>query len=155
MHLTLIPLTMRDQNYWGVTKQLKLFYLLQHFSPKLTSAPLLLNHIKTFANQNSDFLILIKFHPLMAKEWIRSYKDLANEVSNILFQEENNIIKFLIISDLLISDTSSVIYEFLLLNKPVLTFNNISKNITWENSNDVSKLEELIHKNLNQIHIKI
>ena len=63
----------------------------------------------------------------MAKEWIRSYKDLANEVSNILFQEENNIIKFLIISDLLISDTSSVIYEFLLLNKPVLTFNNISK----------------------------
>ena len=134
----------------GRYKATKIILFAPTFSPKLTSAPLLLNHIKTFANQNSDFLILIKFHPLMAEEWIRSYKDLANEVSNILFQEENNIIKFLIISDLLISDTSSVIYEFLLLNKPVLTFNNISKNITWENSNDVSELEVLIHKNLNQ-----
>lgn len=131
-------------------KATKIILFAPTFSPKLTSAPLLLNHIKTFANHNSDFLILIKFHPLMALEWIKSYKDLANEVSNIVFQEENNIIKFLIISDLLISDTSSVIYEFLLLNKPVLTFNNISKNIIWENSNDVSELEALIHKNLNQ-----
>ena len=65
----------------------------------------------------------------MAKEWLIVYQDLANGISNIIFQNEKNIIKFLLISDILISDTSSVIYEFLLLNKPVITFNNISSSL--------------------------
>ncbi|MBT8245541.1 MAG: CDP-glycerol--glycerophosphate glycerophosphotransferase [Winogradskyella sp.] len=119
------------------------------FSPKLTSAPFLLDEFKHLA-ENTDYLILIKFHPLMAEDWIIKYKALSNEVSNIIFQEEKNIIKFLLISDILISDTSSVIYEFLLLNKPVVTFKNISKNINWEDSEDYSQLKSLVEKNLNQ-----
>ena len=119
------------------------------FSPKLTSAPFLLDEFKDLA-KNKDYLILIKFHPLMSEEWIVKYKSLANEVPNIVFQSEKNIIKFLLISDLLISDTSSVIYEFLLLNKPVITFKNISKQINWENSDDYKTLNVLIKKNLKE-----
>lgn len=117
------------------------------FSPKLTSAPFLLKEIEQLAN-NSDYLILLKFHPLMSKEWLSIYENLADNVPNIIFQNEKNIIKFLLIADLLISDTSSVIYEFILLNKPVITFNSISKNINWENSNDYNELEALVYKNL-------
>lgn len=118
------------------------------FSPKLTSAPFLINHIKELAS-NKEHLILIKFHPLMDEQWIKTYKELAHSIGNIIVQEEKNIIQFLLISDLLISDTSSVIYEFLLLDKPVITFNNISKDIHWENSNTYSDLKSLVTNNLN------
>ena len=119
------------------------------FSPKLTSAPFLIEQIQKLAS-NPDYLILLKFHPLMSQEWIDIYQDLGNTIPNIVFQNEKNIIKFLLISDILISDTSSVIYEFLLLDKPVITFNNISKNIHWKNSNDYNKLISLVKNNLEE-----
>ncbi len=119
------------------------------FSPKLSSAPHLVEQIKELSN-NQEYLILIKFHPLMSKEWIILYQDLAKAFPNIVFQNEKNIIKFLLISDLLISDTSSVIYEFLLLDKPVITFNNISKKIHWENSKDYNNLIPLVKNNLEE-----
>lgn len=119
------------------------------FSPKLTSAPFLVDQIKSLS-ENKEYLILLKFHPLMDVSWIQIYKDLANEIPNIIFETEKNIIKFLLISDVLISDTSSVIYEFLLLGKPVITFNNISDNILWQNSSDYNELIPLVEKNLNE-----
>ena len=94
------------------------------FSPSLTSAPFLFEEIKRLA-ANKEFLILFKFHDLMDPKWIESYKNLAQEISNALFIEDKNISKYLLLSDLMISDTSSVIYEFLLLDKPVISFNNI------------------------------
>ncbi len=118
------------------------------FSPKLTSAPYLIEQIKSLATQHPDYLILLKFHPLMAENWIEAYQKLAQELPNIIFKTEKNIIKYLLISDLMISDTSSVIYEFLLLDKPVVTFNNISKNIIWENSFNYQQLDFLVERNL-------
>lgn len=119
------------------------------FSPKLTSAPFLFEEFKLCA-KNKDYVILLKFHPLMDKKWIETYKELADDIDNIIFQTENDITKFLLISDILVSDTSSVIYEFILLDKPVITFNNISNNILWENSNDYGKLNGLIEKNITE-----
>lgn len=118
------------------------------FSPKLTSAPYLINQIKELADTHPEYIILLKFHPLMAEEWLIKYQRLADKMSNIIFQQEKNIVKFLLIADLLISDTSSVIYEFILLNKPVITFNSISQNINWENSNNYNDLESLVNKNI-------
>ncbi|MFG6687178.1 CDP-glycerol glycerophosphotransferase family protein [Mariniflexile sp. HNIBRBA6329] len=118
------------------------------FSPKLTSGPHLINQIKNLANKHAEYVILLKFHPLMAQEWLDAYKILAENTPNIIFQEEKNIIKFLLIADILISDTSSVIYEFILLDKPVITFNSISEKINWENSTDYNALENLVKTNL-------
>ncbi len=119
------------------------------FSPKLTSAPFLVEPLKQLI-KNSSYLILIKFHPLMSEEWVKTYKELAENHTNLIVQEEKNIIKFLLMTDLLISDTSSVVYEFLLLDKPVITFKSISQNINWENSEDYDSLTSLVESNLNE-----
>ena len=117
------------------------------FSPSLTSAPYLLEEFENLAAQE-DYLVLIKFHDLMAEELVDKYKNLASENDHIIYEEERNIIKFLLMADLLISDTSSVVYEFLLLDKPVITFKNNGNNIQWENSDDYQGLSGLVNSNL-------
>jgi len=117
------------------------------FSPRLTSAGELIEDIEQLAS-NSNFILVIKFHDLMHKKWINAYKNLAKRHDNILFKEEKNIVKFLILADILISDTSSVIYEFLLLNKPAITFKTISNHIRWDDLKQKGKLTESVVNNL-------
>ena len=117
------------------------------FSPSLTSAPDLLEDIEKLAVQ-TNYLILIKFHDLMNKTWIDAYKALSKKHKNIVFKEEKNIIKFLLISDILISDTSSVIYEFLLLNKPAISYKTISEHIHWDNLTKKGELSESVLNNI-------
>ena len=117
------------------------------FSPSLTSAPHLVEEIKELAT-NKEYLIIFKFHDLMANEQIETYKKIANQIDNVIFETEKNIIKFLLMSDILISDTSSVVYEFLLLDKPVITFKNNSDSILWDDSITYTSLLEKVKTNL-------
>ena len=123
------------------------------FSPSLTSASFLIEEFKQLA-KNKDFLILVKFHDLMAVELINAYKALAKKNTNIIFEEERNIIKFLLMADIMVSDTSSVVYEFLLLNKPVITFKSSSKEIQWDNSIEYKNLANKIKINLEEDNFK-
>jgi len=117
------------------------------FSPSLTSAPHLLSQIEELALEK-EYLIVIKFHDLMAKNLIDSYKKLSMSFENLLFIEERNIIKYLLIADLMISDTSSVVYEFLLLDKPVITFKNNSLAMNWDNLLSFNGLVKSVVRNL-------
>lgn len=119
------------------------------FSPSLTSAPFLISEVENLA-EKKDYLILIKFHDLMAPDVIKKYKELAKNTDNVVVEEEPNIVKFLLMADLMISDTSSVVYEFLLLDKPVITFRNNSGNILWDNSREYSGLSQKVAANLDE-----
>ena len=119
------------------------------FSPSLTSASALLEDIETLA-ADTGYLLMVKFHDLMSESLIHTYKALSQKHKNILFVEDKNIIKFLLLADLLISDTSSVIYEFLLLNKPAISFKTISKNVRWDNLTEKGQLTKSVLANLKQ-----
>ena len=119
------------------------------FSPSLTSAPFLKKEIQNLA-ANTSYLILLKFHDLISEKLRSEYKSIANKYDNIIFLEERNILKYLIIADIMISDTSSVVFEFLLLNKAVITYKSIKPTNAWENINDAQLLSEKIQYNLNE-----
>lgn len=110
------------------------------FSPSLTSLPFIKDELLRLVNEYKDILLLLKFHPLTKEEWVKEYKQLAIENDSILWIDDNDVTKYEIISDLMISDTSSVVYEFLLLNKPVITLNNVAKDIYWNNIDEAEKL---------------
>lgn len=91
------------------------------FSPKLTSAPILIEHIKKMAS-SGKWHWLVTLHPKSDPEVIKLYREIQSE--NLTFIEPGEeIIPMLYAADAMLCDTSSIFIEYLLLNKPVVTFN--------------------------------
>ena len=109
------------------------------FSPKLTSLPLIKDNLVKLSKQK-DVLLLMKFHPLTRQEWVDEYKALAAQYDNIVYVDDYSVTKYMLMADVMISDTSSTIYAFLLLDKPVVTLNAISKDVYWKNINNPDEL---------------
>lgn len=114
------------------------------FSPSLTSAGILKPEIQDMAEKENIFL-RIKFHDLMNHSIVLEYEEYFKQTANVEIIKESDIIDHLIISDIMISDTSSVVYEFTLLNKPVITFNSRSGNIAWPDITDPKMLLPTFH----------
>jgi CDP-glycerol glycerophosphotransferase (TagB/SpsB family) len=91
------------------------------FSPNLTCAPTLLAEITRLVNER-DWQWVVKFHPKMNPEWIAQYQKVIG--NNYHISDEYSVASLLQSADVLLSDTSSIIGEFSLLSKPVVSFNN-------------------------------
>jgi len=91
------------------------------FSTKLTSAQACFDEIKKISN-TGEFFWLIKFHPLMDPKILVKYKSIESE--SLMVVGDHSILPLLVKADVMVSDTSSVIGEFMLLNKPVVAFKN-------------------------------
>ncbi len=91
------------------------------FTKKLTSAPYLLKTIEEIS-KNGKYQWLITFHPKMDSSIVDAYKNIQHE--NLTFIETDDVIPLLLEADVMLCDTSSILQEFLILNKPVVTFNN-------------------------------
>ncbi|WP_088331092.1 CDP-glycerol glycerophosphotransferase family protein [Lacimicrobium sp. SS2-24] len=133
------------------------------FSPALTSAPALLDKIQSLSQQGK-WRWLIKFHPKMDPDWIKAYKAIQHE--SLVVAEDTAINPLLQAADVMVSDTSSVITEFCLLKKPVITFNNLQPEPHLFNITDPQALPDAIEQalspsekwqseieeNINQLH---
>lgn len=117
------------------------------FSPGLTSLPRIKEALIDLVNQK-DVLLLLKFHPLTRPKWVEAYQELAKEHENIIYINDFSVTKYLLMADVMISDTSSTVYEFLLLNKPVVTLNTIARDIYWKNITDPSTLAKAYEETL-------
>jgi CDP-glycerol glycerophosphotransferase (TagB/SpsB family) len=89
------------------------------FTPNLSGAEALYPVIKQLSTR-SNWQWLITLHPKMNQETVARYRALQND--NLSFFETSQLIELLHTADLMVSDNSSVLQEFLLLKKPVVTY---------------------------------
>jgi len=115
------------------------------FSPRYTSAEDLLNGISKLRKMPWQWLI--KFHDLMELSIIEEYK--KTESTNFFIVKTNNIIQLMQVSDLLITDTSSVAYEYLLLDRPIITYRATTRKDKGINIQNIKDLRSSIEQSLN------
>lgn len=89
------------------------------FSPRLTAAPYLLDTVRDLL-EHKDWHWLVQFHPKMPKTVIDQYRALACDKLEVV--EGPDTLPLLMNADVMLCDTSSIISEFALLHKPVVTF---------------------------------
>jgi CDP-glycerol glycerophosphotransferase (TagB/SpsB family) len=94
------------------------------FNRDLSCAPHLLETVERLS-RSSRWRWLVQFHPKMDKSISEAYKALQNE--NLSFIETDDVIPYLRRADVMVCDTSSVMYMFMAKRRPVVTFRNRSR----------------------------
>ena len=89
------------------------------FSHRLTSAPILREEIARLSG-TGRWHWLVTLHPKMARETVEAYR--AMQGPNLDFCETDDVLPLLRGADAMVCDTSSILFEFMLLDKPVVTF---------------------------------
>lgn len=127
---------------FNIPENKKIILYAPTFSPKMQSAYDLLPIIPDIIRK--DEFWLIKFHELMENRTIRIFKNYITKNCQII--DNPDITPYLHAADVLISDTSSVVYEFMILDKPVITFKTISRFDKGINIQEPSELRESIDR---------
>ncbi len=91
------------------------------FTPRLSGAEALYPEIKRLS-QDDQWQWLITLHPKMANETTAKFRALEND--NLSFFDTGSVVDLLHRADVIVSDNSSILQEFLLLKKPVVTYKN-------------------------------
>jgi CDP-glycerol glycerophosphotransferase (TagB/SpsB family) len=91
------------------------------FSPSWSAAELLHDEVKRLS-RDGRWKWIVSFHPKMNAQTRDRFKALQNE--HLVFAENDNILELFPQVDMMCSDTSSALSEFLLTGKPVVTFKN-------------------------------
>lgn len=113
------------------------------FSKGITSVHALFDTIKRLANEK-DWQWIITFHPKITdKSVIQKYQQLANANSNVSFERNKGLETFQR-ADLMLCDSSSIILEFMLLDKPVVTYRNTNPGKHLIDVHNVEDVEEAI-----------
>jgi len=126
----------------------KTIFFASTFSPRFSKAevlyPLLFEMMKKY-----DFQWYITLHPKMDKKIVTLYKNI--KLDNVTFVESVNLVDAFKKSDMMLCDTSSIIYEFLTQKKPVVTFQTEKEEASLINVIDIEKLENKILAILNNL----
>jgi hypothetical protein len=115
------------------------------FTPRLSGAEALFDEIRRLS-QTGQWQWLITLHPKMARETVDKYRALENE--NLAFFDTGSVIDLLHRADVIVSDNSSILQEFLLLKKPVVTYRNRDPRACMINITRAEALEAAIEKAL-------
>ncbi len=139
----------------------KTILLAPTFNEEFSILPFLNNH--NINNIFPDYLnLIVKLHGVSTGKDYQVFNTLkSNRQKNIYIAENYDVDELFIASDILLSDVSSIIYEFAALNKPVILFDsprineyiNLDKNdLEWQyrdigyRFSDVKRIPELIFK---------
>jgi CDP-glycerol glycerophosphotransferase (TagB/SpsB family) len=128
---------------WPAERPLVLFA--STFTRSLSAAPHLLGTIRDLAARGR-WNWLVTLHPKMAPGTVRGYRALQGP--HLRFAEPDDVVPLYRAADVIVSDTSSVVYEFLLLHKPAVTFRNAEPGPHLINVSDPDRLEAAIERAL-------
>ena len=128
-----------------ISSKHKTIFFASTFSPRFSKAKILFPFIKKMV-EKYDFKWHITLHPKMPKEIVILYKSLVCDT--VTFVNAPEVIGSLEEADIMLCDTSSIIYEFLTQLKPVITFQTEHEDNILINVHDISKLEQTILKTL-------
>ncbi len=124
----------------------KTIFFASTFSPRFSKAktlyPLLLKMMREY-----EINWLITLHPKMDKEVEKLYRSI--DLENVEFIESIDVIEGFKRADMMLCDTSSIMYEFLTTLKPVVTFQTQTPKNELINVEDINKLEDTIIQTLN------
>ncbi len=82
--------------------------------------------------------VIVKLHGIEREEVKEHYRNLSDNDKSISYSENHNIVECFAAADLLVSDVSSVVYEFAASGKPVILFDSpLQKKHPKYNENDL------------------
>lgn len=91
------------------------------FTPSLSGAEALYPEIARLS-RSPEWQWLVTLHPKMSPDTVARYQALAGD--NLEFHGTDKVIELLHRADVMVSDNSSILQEFLLLGKPVVSYRN-------------------------------
>ena len=114
------------------------------FTPALSAAHKLVDTFESIVRSTPEWDWTVTLHPKMDQEISRRYRNFALKNENFIFSDTDDVIPLLKASDVMLSDTSSIISEFLLLEKPVVTINNREPGPHLINITSTNEIEKVL-----------
>jgi len=115
------PSAAADARAWGFAAAAPIVLYGSTFTQGLSSAPVLLETIRDLA-ASGPWNWLVTLHPKMPAEVVRAYR--ALDGPRLRFVETDDVLPLLRAAEVMLSDTSSILHEFLVQHRPVVTFRN-------------------------------
>jgi hypothetical protein len=106
----------------GIDSEKRIVLFAPTYNPELSAIHCIGEGIRKIADK--DTILLIKLHNLTEQKWKDLYRHIARKNPNIFYLEDADYSGMMHAADLMVSDVSSIFIEFLLLDKPVVLFNN-------------------------------
>ncbi len=123
-------------------------FLASTFTPRLSAAHRIPDRIESLI-ATGRWRWLCNLHPKMDAEIVDRFRRIDGDHDHFRLIETDNIIPLLRKADVMLADTSSIISEFLLQHKPIVTYDNQSPAPHLINVTNPDDLESAIEQALN------
>lgn len=124
--------------------ELPVVFYASTFSRSVTSAPVLVEKIGELA-RSGRWRFIVTLHPKMDPEIVEQYRNLASD--NLRFVEsDEDLLPILPEADVMLCDTSSIMFEFMFLDRPVVTYRTKMPGPYLIDVDDVGEVEAALTK---------